>query len=702
MRLIGTFPALTAGFALALTASAQTNTPTLQEIVVTPAREAVTALETPATVHVIDHNTAVQERGVRTTPDVFDGLPSVMVQKTSYGQGSPFLRGFTGFRTLALIDGIRLNNSAFRDGPNQYWNTIDPFSVERYELVLGPASVLYGSDAIGGTAQAFTIAPPEQPGWERTLFLRAASADESLAGRAQVRGRTEEGTGFAGGFSLKTYGDVRGGDEVGEQKHTGYDEYDVDAKLDHRVGANGRLTLAHQSVRQDDAWRAHRTIYGIDWEGLKHGDDKVHTFDQARDLTYARYDATELPGFADEIAFTLSRHAQGEDLYRVRADDRRDEQGFDVETWGAAVQFASRKTPVGDLVYGAEYYRDDVDSYSRKYKAGGAFDKADAQGPVADDATYETLGAYVQDTIEVTGGGLQLVPGARYTHVAVDANKVKDPVASSVYGIENDWDAVVGSLRAIQPLGTDRRQSVFAGVGQGFRAPNLSDLSRFDIARSGEIETPAPDLDPEQFVSFEIGYKLDGEVFQTQLSAYHTLIDDMIVRTPTGREIDGNKEVTKLNSGEGFLQGVELVQHVKLDRDWSAWLMASAMDGEVDAYATSEAEQASQYTSRIMPVTGQAGVRWQREGSALWVEFLGDAADKADRLSADDARDTQRIPPGGTPGYVVLTARGGTTLADGLDLTVALENLLDEDYRIHGSGVNEPGRNFVVTAGYTF
>jgi len=49
-----------------------------------------------------------------------------MVQKTSQGQGSPFIRGFTGFRTLFLIDGIRLNNSAFRDGPNQYWNTVDP------------------------------------------------------------------------------------------------------------------------------------------------------------------------------------------------------------------------------------------------------------------------------------------------------------------------------------------------------------------------------------------------------------------------------------------------------------------------------------------------------------------------------------------------------------------------------------------------
>ena len=90
--------------------------------------------------------------------------PSVMVQKTGYGQGSPYLRGFTGFRTLMMVDGIRLNNSTFRDGPNQYWNTVDPWSVARYEAVMGPASVLYGSDAVGGAVNALSFAPPDWSG----------------------------------------------------------------------------------------------------------------------------------------------------------------------------------------------------------------------------------------------------------------------------------------------------------------------------------------------------------------------------------------------------------------------------------------------------------------------------------------------------------------------------------------------------------
>jgi hemoglobin/transferrin/lactoferrin receptor protein len=88
--------------------------------------------------------------------------------------------------------------------------------------------------------------------------------------------------------------------------------------------------------------------------------------------------------------------------------------------------------------------------------------------------------------------------------------------------------------------------------------------------------------------------------------------------------------------------------------------------------------------------------------AGYWAEAVVDAAEKADRLSADDERDTQRIPPGGTPGYTVLTLRSGFTVMEDLLLTVALENVTDEDYRIHGSGVNEAGRNLVVQADWTF
>ena len=92
----------------------------------------------------------------------------------------------------------------------------------------------------------------------------------------------------------------------------------------------------------------------------------------------------------------------------------------------------------------------------------------------------------------------------------------------------------------------------------------------------------------------------------------------------------------------------------------------------------------------------------QTDRAKYWVEGVCDAVDKADRLSADDVRDTQRIPPGGTPGYAVFGLRVGSQVTSSLALSLAVENLFNEDYRIHDSGCNEPGRNFVLTGRYAF
>jgi hemoglobin/transferrin/lactoferrin receptor protein len=690
--------------------NAQTSTNTVKinstapEIVVTALRVEKDAKSVPYTTYRMTADKAQVQESKRTTPDVLSGKPSVMVQKTSYGQGSPVLRGFTGFRTLFLIDGIRLNSSVFRDGPNQYWNTVDPFSVSDYELVMGPSSVLYGSDAVGGTVNALSTRPPDykgEPTWQPRLYYRGSSAERSNIGRIELGSRINENIGFIGGFNLKDFGDLRGGKDVGVQEHTGYSEMDYDAKLDYYIDKDSIITFAHQTVDQDDAWRTHRTIYGLDWKGLKKGDDKIHSFDQNRDLTYIKYRGNNLNGFVDSIEATLSRHFQSEDQYRVKKDSTGERQGFDVETWGSTLQLES-DTPAGQWVYGFEYYHDIVNSYNRTYKANGALGKTAIQGPVADDASYDSLGIYLQDTIRFLDGKLDVIPGIRYNFCTANANKVKNPVSGKQMAVDGDWDAVVGSLRILHPLTENRDHVLFAGVSQGFRAPNLSDLTRLDIARSGELETPVSDLEPERYLAYEAGIKSRFKKLTAALTYYYTDIDSMIVRAPTGLKIDGNTEVTKKNSGDGYIHGVELSGSYDFTRTLSTRLTTCWMDGKVDAYPASSAVKERDYITRLMPPSAEMGIRWQTENSKYWVEAICDLAAKADKLSADDLRDTQRIPSDGTPGYAVYTVRAGSTITDSLTLAFAVENILDEDYRIHGSGVNESGRNFVLTANYIF
>jgi hemoglobin/transferrin/lactoferrin receptor protein len=96
----------------------------------------------------------------------------------------------------------------------------------------------------------------------------------------------------------------------------------------------------------------------------------------------------------------------------------------------------------------------------------------------------------------------------------------------------------------------------------------------------------------------------------------------------------------------------------------------------------------------------QAGLRW--DDGRTWAELLTIVANDADRLNTRDQGDTSRIPPGGTPGYAVLHARAGTRIGRHVDLLVGLDNVFDEDYRIHGSGQNMPGRNLIVSLAASF
>lgn len=692
--------ALSSSIVLAEDPPVAQNPPAKAEVVVTATRETREINSVPNAVIRLDVGQDVTGKGVRTTPELLDGAPSVFVQKTAYGQGSPYVRGFTGFRNLLMIDGVRLNNSVFRDGPNQYWSTVDPFSLDRAELVMGPASVLYGSDAIGGSLNVMPIAPPafnpEKP-WSGRFLYRGASAEDSHVGRLSFGDSLSENLGFVGGISVKTFGDLRGGRDVGVQKHTGYDEQDWDFRGDYTINDDSTLSFCHQSVRQDDVWRTHKTRYGIDWKNLEIGDDKVHSYDQGRDLSSVKLRKENMRGLLDGTEITLSHQLQSEDLLRVRKNDSIDRQGFDVSTLGNTFQFTS-DSDWGRWVYGTEYYRDQIESYSRKYKPDGTLGKTEIQGPVADDSTYDSIGVFAQDTLSLMNEAFELIPGARYTRSQADAQKVKDPITGKRTSLDDEWSSVCGSLRVLRPLTPDRRQVAFAGIAQGFRAPNLSDLTRLDIARSNEIETPAPDLDPENYIAYELGLKLGFDKLTSHVTAYHTDIDGMIVRAPTGRQLDGAGEVTKLNAGDGYVQGIEMLERYAFDDSWSVWIQGALTDGEVDGYPGSTTKREREYLSRLMPPTAQTGLRWQSRNAARWCELSADMADKADKLSASDKRDTQRVPPGGTPGYAILNARAGARLLRHLTLNLSLENIMDTDYRVHGSGVNEPGRNLILTA----
>jgi hemoglobin/transferrin/lactoferrin receptor protein len=298
---------------------------------------------------------------------------------------------------------------------------------------------------------------------------------------------------------------------------------------------------------------------------------------------------------------------------------------------------------------------------------------------------------------------LDVILGGRFNYASVDAGKAQDPFTGAPLSFSESWDNVVGSGRALYRIDESAHWRIFGGVSQGFRAPNLSDLTRFDIARSGELEIPTFDLEPEHFISAEGGLKVNYGRFAGEAAYYHTWIDDMIVRVPTGDLAPtGETIVSKANSGNGFIHGFELVASVEFIENWTLWGNFTWMEGSIDTPVQTGGPLQTEPVSRLMPRTTNVGLRWEHSSHKYWAGVVATFADNQDKLSSGDQRDTQRIPQGGTPGYETYGFRGGWHPCPEFTLTAAIENITDEDYRIHGSGVNEPGLNLVVAADLRF
>lgn len=667
-------------------------------LIVTPSGFSQRSLDTPYVVDVIG-DTEIRDLGLRSVPEALRYTPGIMVQKTGHGQGSPYIRGFTGFRNLFLIDGVRLNNSTFREGPNQYWNTIDPFAIERLEVIKGPASVVYGSDAIGGVVNAITHSPygySDQNNVAGRGILRYASNERSIGGRFELSPtfitEQDEVLGVLMGGSFSDFGDLQGGSDVGRQSNTDYQQYAADVKLEYFVGDYARLLVAHQRFRQNNAPRTHSTVNGIAWEGLSVGSDRKRELDQERELTYVQLIADGIEDAsinAFKIGFSWQDANEERDRITGGAAQRYDR--VRVGTFGFFAQAQSEVSEQLTLTYGLDYYHDNVGSSSNT---------STIQGPVADDATYDLLGVYLQGDLELNDR-TTLVLGGRWNFAAADANQVQDPVTSLPISLDDSWNAFVGSARLTYDLTPDEL-ILFGGVSQGFRAPNLSDLTRLDIARTNEIETPSPGLDPEYYTSFEVGFKGQGDNYGWQASYFYTLIDDQIVRFPTGVVIGANTEVTKANIGDGYVNGIELDGTYKPIDTVTLFANATWLLGEIDGLQTAGAPLTREYFTRNMPITVNFGARYDVPDSPLWLYGIVTIADDAEFLSSGDRRDTSRVPAGGTPGYAVLNLGGGWDVSENLQLTVTLENITNEDYRVHGSGVNGAGFGAIVSLDWRF
>lgn len=625
----------------------------------------------------------------RTIPEALLHTPGVMVQKTTHGHGSPFVRGFTGRQNLILVDGIRINNSTWRGGPVQYWNTVDGHLMDRLELVRSQGSVQYGSDALGGTLNVLTRGSgfeDQPPGWFAggSARYRFDTNSRSHVSRFETQFGQGGSWGVLLGAAFKDFGDIRD-KAVGRMQNTGYPEQNYDVKFEALLNPTSKLTLAHQYLNQDDVWRWHSTVFNDrPWNGTRTGSFTSRIYDQERSLSYLRVEGDLTGSIAQNYILTLSHQQSQDSEFQNRSATDIRNQAIDLDTYGVDLQLESALGG-GSLVYGVDYYRDEIEAMGTRTGRDPR-----SRRPVADDSTYHLFGAFGQYRREVVPN-LELGAGLRFTYAEADLGKVWN--GTTDISAREDWSNVVVNFRGLYHL--NDQWSIYGGASQGFRAPNANDLSGNVTSRSGQQQVGSLGLDPEESWTFELGTRVSYDMVRFGAAAFYTIVDDLIISVPVAA---GSNTVVSTNAQDASITGIELDGAWQVLPNWTLSGYLTWQDGETETPTFIGGPNANAPVSRLSPLVGSLALRYDAPSGRWWVEARVTAAARQDELSARDLTDTQRIPPGGTPGYLTTSLHAGVQATENLELTLGLENLTDEDHRIHGSGVNAAGFNAIFGA----
>ena len=682
-------------------------------VVVTATRTARAIADVPNTVDVIDR-ARMDTLLVRDIADLFRYEPGVTVGNNfgRFGLSDIRIRGLGGNRVRIQTDGIAVSD-AFSIGSfsNANRNFVDLDTLKRVEVVRGPSSALYGSDALGGVVSFITKDPSDylDPGRDayfgfklgaegasEGLFAGATAAfgGERWSGLVAVghrQGKETENMGEVGGEgSARTQANPQSGNGrsvlgklvfAPSQTHrfrltVEGNEDDVDTDMLTSRGVQALTGATNLQVTGNDHQSRARVAFGHEATGLSSALADSLDWQVYRQDSRTRQDSVE-----------VRRVPSGGAVIR---DRREREFHFDQRTWGLQANALKSFTTGGvvhDLAYGIDVARSET-----KQKRDGRRIFLDTGVvtnvmlpdvfPVRDFPISDTTTAalYVQDEIQFADGAFRLVPAVRVDHYKLS------PEVDNIFREDNPTTEVVeiSETRVSPKLGAvwhfNEAWSLFGGYSAGFRAPPYSDVNiGFTNFMYGYTAIPNPDLRPETIDGLELGLRFAGDAVHASLGTYYTEYDDFIESQRfIGFNADGLMVYQSQNINEARIRGVEIkagVQLGALDTRLDGWSLRGAA-----AWSEGEDRSSDDALASVDPLTATLGVAFEHDswGAELAGRFVG----RRDRLPP---------PPEGiagyyeSPGYGVLDLYAHWSFAPGTRVNVGVFNLTDRKYWPAGS-----------------
>lgn len=671
----------------------------------------------------------------QTSADLLQGSGKVFVQKSQMGGGSPMIRGFATNRLLISVDGVRMNNAIFRGGNIQNTISIDPFSIKNTEIIFGPGSVIYGSDAIGGVMNFYTRTPvfsdTDSLSVTGNANYRYASANSENTFHADLTlgkknwalltslsynnfGNLKMGAHGPISYLRSNFVERRNGEDVlsvnsnpKKQLPTAYEQISLMQKITFKPNNNWWFNLGAHYSESSNYSRYDRLIRpSDDGDGLKfaewfYGPQKWFMGNlQINQIGKGKfYDGLKITTAYQHFEESRNnRDFQAIDLFSTQEK---------VDALSTNIDFENKKIGNLRLYYGGEYVFNKVGSKGGQ-KNIETNNWVNAPSRYPNGSSWQTLAGYLNAEFKAKPN-FTLLSGLRYSHVWIDAvfDKTFYPFPFDEANLNNG--ALTGSLGFSWFPRADLQFTLNGSTG--FRAPNIDDVGKVFDSEPGSVVVPNPDLEPEYAYNVELGIRKNfKDKVVVKGAAYYTYLVDALVRRDFQfggqSQIVYNGELSNVqaiqNAAKAFVYGFEFGLEAFLTDNLSLSSNLTITEGiEEDTDGTESPAR------HVAPTFGDFHVLWknQKFQADLFLNFSGEISNDELAPSEKNKSYIYAIDEAGnpfSPFWYTLNMRSQYYFTNNFKVSLNLENVTDQRYRPYSSGIAAPGRNLILGLGYSF
>ncbi len=706
---------------------------TLDQVVVSATRWRQTSGNVPNKILSISTR-EVALQNPQTAADLLGLSGAVFIQKSQQGGGSPMIRGFSTNRLLYTVDGVRMNSAIFRAGNIQNVISLDPFAIENTEVLFGPGSIIYGSDAIGGVMSFQTLTPQlslgEKPLITGKAVSRYASANNEITNHVDVNVGWKQWASVTS-ISHSRFGDLRMG-------KNGPDEYlrpfyvERVADVDMVIENNDPRVQNPTGYEQINLMQKIRFKPNEKW-------DFQYGFHYSKTSEFARYDrlietgTNGLPISAvwnygpqiwmmnnlmvshtgnnkvyDQMTIRLAHQYFEESRIDRRLNHHRLRTQLEsVQAYSANFDF-EKSVNKHRFYYGVEYVLNEVNS------TGSAVDIRDGS-PISvpdryPDSDWRTYAGYLNYQY-VASEKFLVQAGARFSafNIQSDFTRHLEFYPFDFVNSTNKNSATTGSLGVVYtPRATWK---ISANAGTGFRAPNVDDIGKIFDFVSGEVIVPNTSLNAEIAYNGEVNIsKIFGDLVKLDATGFYTYLDNAMVRR--GFQVNGRDSIlfddrmsrvyAVQNAAFGTVYGFNLGVEVKLPSGFS---LSSRYNYQL---GVEEMENGDISRSRhAAPAFGITRLSYEKDKLYLQLYATYSAAVSFANLNEEErqrpviyATDSNGNPY--SPGWYTLNFKAMYQLHQNWSVSGGFENLTNQRYRPYSSGLVAPGRNLIVSVRANF